>query len=84
MPAYSADWLMRSLKKPMAWSSSSGMMALYIPMHPSSKMPRIAFFFANSSATERQRAPRFPTPAMHAGASHEKNREPRDRHAATP
>ena len=41
---YSADWLSRSLKTPVGCSSSSGMMALYIPMQPSSKTPMIALF----------------------------------------
>ncbi len=40
--AWSADWLSRSLNTPTACSRSSGMMPLYIPMHPSSKIPMMA------------------------------------------
>ncbi len=49
--ANSADWLSRSLKTPVACSSSSGMMALYIPMHPSSKIPMIALSRRKSCAS---------------------------------
>ncbi len=41
--AKSADWLSRSLKTPHACSAWSGMMALNIPMQPSSNTPMIAF-----------------------------------------
>ena len=47
--AYSADWLRRSLKTPVGCSSSSGMMALYMPMQPSSKMPRMALLRRRSA-----------------------------------
>ena len=40
--ANSADWLSRSLNTPVAFSKASSMMALYIPMQPSSKTPMIA------------------------------------------
>ena len=49
MAAYSADWLSRSLKTPVGCSSSSGMMALYMPMQPSSKTPMMALFDRSSS-----------------------------------
>ena len=37
------DWLSRSLKTPVGCSSSSGMMALNMPMQPSSKTPMMSF-----------------------------------------
>ena len=50
---YSADWLSRSLNTPVGCSSSSGMMALYMPMQPSSKTPMIALSRRRSPAEAR-------------------------------
>ncbi len=63
MAATRADWLRRSLKKPAGFSSSSSMMALYMPMQPSSKMPRMilrarsscASFWPSSVGRQRKR-----------------------------
>src|SRR5213593_3503864 len=40
--AYRVDWLSRSLNMPVGLSNSSGMIALCMPMQPSSKTPMMA------------------------------------------